>query len=287
MRPTSPPLEEPRERLVGERRRRRDRCDLVGLLDRAQPLDEPARRHQLDPLGQQLAQPRVLAHGHVRVLEPEPQLAVRQRVASASSRSCAARRRSNAGIDLLGRLLDVAEVGDEHPRVRADQREPVAAGVAGQVADVDAASVTSSTSTPASGSSSTQRARRAPLTACQLLSQPLERLAVAVGALARDARDAQLADHRLAPPRLARVDVGQVDLDRRQAGELERVADRVRVVRPGARVEHHPVGEPVEPVQVLDELALVVGLEERASEPELVGGVGDLHARARRASASP
>ena len=41
------------------------------------------------------------------------------------------------GVDLLGGLLDVAKVGDERPRRRPDQRESVAAAVAGQIADVD------------------------------------------------------------------------------------------------------------------------------------------------------
>ena len=71
------------------------------------------------------------------------------------------------------------------------------------------------------------------------------------------------------PPLLARVDVGQVHLDRRQPGDLERVADRPRVVRPGAGVEQQPVGVVGAPVQLLDELALVVGLEEARLEAEL------------------
>ena len=74
-----------------------------------------------------------------------------------------------------------------------------------------------------------------------------------------------------APPLLAGVDVGEVDLDRRQAGQLERVADRVGVVGPGAGVEDDPVGDALEAVQMLDELALVVGLEEARLEPELGG----------------
>ena len=40
-------------------------------------------------------------------------------------------------VDLVLSLLGVAEVGEEHARVRADQGEAVGAGVAGQVAHVD------------------------------------------------------------------------------------------------------------------------------------------------------
>jgi hypothetical protein len=68
---------------------------------------------------------------------------------------------------------------------------------------------------------------------------------------------------------LACVDVGQVDLDRRQTGQLERIADRVRVVRPRSGVQNDPVGEPFESVQVLDELPLVIGVEEARLDPEL------------------
>src|ERR1035437_8602978 len=61
-----------------------------------------------------------------------------------------------------------------------------------------------------------------------------------------------------------------MDLNRREAGQLERVANRVGVMRPRAGVEHEAVGEPLDAVQALDELAFVVGAEERRHEPELV-----------------
>ena len=71
-------------------------------------------------------------------------------------------------------------------------------------------------------------------------------------------------------PWLARHDVGEVDLDGGDGGELQRVADRARVVRPGAGVDDDAVGEVAHAVQLLDELALVVGLEEARVEVELV-----------------
>ena len=77
-----------------------------------------------------------------------------------------------------------------------------------------------------------------------------------------------------------------MDLDRGQAGQLQRVADRVRVVGPGARVEDDPVGEPLQAVQVLDELALVVGLKEPRLEPELGRAISDTW-RSSSASDSP
>ena len=76
-------------------------------------------------------------------------------------------------------------------------------------------------------------------------------------------------DLKHAAKRLASVDVGEMDLDRGQVGELDGVADRPCVVRPRARIEHDGVGEPIEAVQVLDERPLVVGLEEPHGQPEL------------------
>ena len=102
--------------------------------------------------------------------------------------------------------------------------------------------------------------------------EQLERLAVAVRrpCPARSPRQrSRITDS--AAPLLALVDRRQVHLDRRQAGHLERVADRLGVVRPRARVEDQP-GRRSRLVQLLAELALVVRLEERHGQ-----------ARARRA----
>ena len=61
-----------------------------------------------------------------------------------------------------------------------------------------------------------------------------------------------------------------------RAVDLQRVADRPRVVRPGAGVEDDAVGDPVEAVQVLDERALEVRLEEARLEAQLVREAADL-----------
>src|SRR3954449_12564703 len=74
---------------------------------------------------------------------------------------------------------------------------------------------------------------------------------------------------------LAGVDIGEVHLDRGQPGDLQRVADRPRVVRPRPRVEHDPVGVVGRLVELLDELALVVALEEVAREVELAAELRD------------
>ena len=77
-------------------------------------------------------------------------------------------------------------------------------------------------------------------------------------------------------PLFPRLDVGDVHLDDRPPERLERVADRPAVVRPGAGVEQQPVRVVGGLVQLLDELALVIGVEEARLEAELVPkGVAD------------
>ena len=92
---------------------------------------------QLHPLRETLAQAPVLAHRDVRLFEAQPQLALREgvqnRVEQVPWRGHAVER----CVHLRGGLLDVAEVGHEHPHVRSDQRAAVAAREAGQVAHVD------------------------------------------------------------------------------------------------------------------------------------------------------
>ena len=92
------------------------------------------------------------------------------------------------------------------------------------------------------------------------LRQVDERLAVAVGPLADHAVRGEVGDHRVAPPLLALVDVREVHLDDRDLEDVERVVDRVAVVRPRARVDDQPVGVAVGVVDPVDVLALVVRL---------------------------
>ncbi len=66
-----------------------------------------------------------------------------------------------------------------------------------------------------------------------------------------------------------------MDLDRRQPRDIERVGDRAAVVGPGSGVDQGGVGDVGKPVQVLDELTLVVGLEEDRFQPPLPCPVGD------------
>src|SRR5918992_396341 len=103
----------------------------------------------------------------------------------------------------------------------------------------------------------------------QLAGDDLECLAIAVGAVAADAADHEVGYHRRAPPLFARVHVGEVHLDGRTVGDLERVPNRVAVVRPRTRVYEQRVRELGRLVQPLDVLSLGVRLEEARLESEL------------------
>src|SRR4029077_17881502 len=61
----------------------------------------------------------------------------------------------------------------------------------------------------------------------------------------------------------------QVHLDGGQRGDLERVAQRPRVVRPRAGVEHDRVRLTAERVQALHKEALVVGVKEARAQAQL------------------
>src|SRR6185436_12167175 len=68
-----------------------------------------------------------------------------------------------------------------------------------------------------------------------------------------------------------------MDLEGGNGRQLERIADRVAVVRPGAWIEQEAVGQSWRVVQTFHVLALGVGLEEARLEPELPRPVADPH----------
>src|SRR5439155_14649064 len=109
----------------------------------------------------------------------------------------------------------------------------------------------------------------------RVLDDELERLAVAVRALSDDALRGEVCDHGLAAPLLALVDVREVDLDERDGQQLERVPDRIRVVRPGPRVRDDAVGPVERVVAPLDVFALVVRLPAAYVAAELGGPLVD------------
>ena len=77
------------------------------------------------------------AHRHVRLLEAEPHAAAfRQRFGDRVEQILRGLTALERRVDLLGGLLDVAEVGDERAGLRPDERQPVGAAVPSQVPDV-------------------------------------------------------------------------------------------------------------------------------------------------------
>src|SRR5207249_10138518 len=98
------------------------------------------------------------------------------------------------------------------------------------------------------------------LSGSDALDEELQGLPVPVRALAEDALGDKVGDDGVAPPLLASLDVREVNFDDRRVEQLERIADRVRVVRPRAGVDDHAVGPVVRVVTPLDVLALAIGL---------------------------
>ena len=103
----------------------------------------------------------------------------------------------------------------------------------------------------------------------------LERLAVAVRPLADEARGHDVLEDREPAPLLALEDVREVHLHDGHGEELERVADRPRVVRPGTGIRDHAVRPLVRLVAPVDELALVVRLPAARRALELEGPLVD------------
>ena len=98
----------------------------------------------------------------------------------------------------------------------------------------------------------------------ELRGKHVQRIAITLEAPAPDRRHGKRAHDRDAPMRLLRaprLDVGDVDFDERRPERFQRVPDRPLVVRPGAGIDDRAVDDPREAVDVLEERALMVGLE--------------------------
>ena len=119
-----PPVEVVRDRRGGS-----DGAHLPLVLDGAQVLHQPARRHELDSISRQLGELRVGAHGHVGLVEPQAHRALA--VLAGVERDLERRLEHVLATahpievrDLLLRALDVPEVGQEHAAARPDQEAP-------------------------------------------------------------------------------------------------------------------------------------------------------------------
>jgi hypothetical protein len=131
-----PRLEHLLQRRVGQLRRGADPGDLLGRLDQPQLLDDPARRDQLDPVADELGQARVLADGEVVVLDAEAAHAA-EPLGHLGEQVGGDLGLAPRAVDLLGRLGQVAEVGEEALDLGPDDRGGVRPGEPGQPAHVD------------------------------------------------------------------------------------------------------------------------------------------------------
>ena len=176
-----------------------------------------------------------------------------------------ARHQLEAG-GLLAHLLEEARVGDDRRLVPPDHQRGVLAAKAGQVAHVGAvadddgvqAQVAQQQTGPLESFWMGRHDASFPLISASLSTA--SRYPSTPFPLTRSGDDA--VQHRVPTELLALLDVGEMDLGDGSAHHLERVPDRVAVVRPGAGVDDHRAGAlHGQAVQLLDHLALEVRLE--------------------------
>jgi hypothetical protein len=132
-------IDEPPVEAVGNLRRPANGGELDLVLDRAELLDEAARRDQLHPGRNQPGELRVLPDGDMGIVEPEPE------AGGASAllyELCDGPEQVPLALDqlvvrrLVSRPLQVAKVGEQDPLFGPDQAEPVGPAEAAEVADV-------------------------------------------------------------------------------------------------------------------------------------------------------
>ena len=90
--------------------------------------------------------------------------------------------------------------------------------------------------------------------------QMIHRLKIAVRAVSRDRQDASRANIADTAEFLSGVDVGDVDLAGGNADRLDRVEDRNARVRVGAGIDDDAVKVAVSRLDVVHEIAFVIGL---------------------------
>src|SRR5581483_10241967 len=111
-------------------------------------------------------------------------------------------------------------------------------------------------------------------------------LTVAGGAFAADSMRHERRDDGVATPLLALLDVRQMHLDERHVEDLERIVDRVAVMRPRSRVEDDAVDVAVGVVDPADVLALAVRLSAADGQRELLRPLVDLRLELVQAEAA-
>ena len=113
VRPTSPRSRTSSSAASASAAAARMRVELGRVLDQAQRLDRPAGGDELDVLAHERAQPAVLADRELGVVEAEPQRPVGGQLRDDPVEQVGVDLARPAPVELLGRLREVAEVGDE------------------------------------------------------------------------------------------------------------------------------------------------------------------------------
>ena len=275
LRPEKRSCGERREHLVRERASATHERDLVLVLDGAERLDEPARGHGIDARVDQSSVERVR---QVLLLELDP--ATGQKLAD--GRDEPARRLDDVEAFERAGAVRVAEVGVQRRRpVRAPRALPRSSS-AGRSGSGRSPAPRGRTAARRRGAALRAAPRGARSGSLPPSDDELERLAVAVGAFTDEARGGDVLEHGESPPLLALVDVREMHLHHRRGEELERIADRPRVVRPRAGVRDDSVRPLERLVAPVDVLALVVRLPAARRALRARAPTGRSSSRARR-----
>ena len=232
--------------------------------------------------------------GEVRRLEADPS-SVRERVGDQirdlGTRPADEDLRRQGGArtrrrQLTLRLVAVAAVGDQHHDVGSHDPPPARPGEPGEPAQVRQVADQQRVGRRASGRWRRPAGRRRSASSREPTRQRRDGQLVADHPEPDDRAGRDGADDARVPPRLARVRVGDVDLDDRSVERGERVVDAPRVVGERAGVDDDRVGLGPRPVDRVDELALVVRLERPQLVPGRLGRGREPSRRSRRASPS-
>src|SRR5947208_12910635 len=129
--------------------------------------------------------------------------------------------------------------------------------------DVTTSPSNASASRARTSASCRARRRSAAMAGLEKADQTLESQSIALGAEAGHHPYRGVGEHRVAPLRLAREDVREMHLHERHAHREQRVAHRKTGVRERGGIDHQAVRLPLEPLDRVDQLALVVRMPPR------------------------
>src|SRR5947207_6407531 len=127
--------------------------------------------------------------------------------------------------------------------------------------DVTSSPSNASVSSARTSASCRARRRSGAMTGLEMSDQTLESQAIALGAEPRHESHRGVGQHRAMTLGLAPENVGQMDFHERDAHREQGVAHGKTRVRERGRVDHQAIGLALQPLDRVDEVAFMVGLD--------------------------